>query len=689
MIWVVVIFALVFACYGPALRGELLWDDAAHVTKPELRSLDGLRRVWTDPQAAQQYYPVLHTAFWVEYRLWGEDTLGYHLLNVVLHSAACVLLALVVGRLSRGSLAATARQPDEQAGTLSGWLAAILLAVHPVSVESVAWISEQKNTLSLGFYLAAALTYLKFDDARRGAEGVAAASQRTGGRAAWWYLMASACFMLALGAKSVTATLPAALWVALWWRDGALRSRHLLPLLPWLGIGIAAGLFTAWVEQTLIGARGSAFDLTWWQRGLLAGRIVWFYVGKLVWPSNLAFVYPRWDVAATGLAWSGYTIAAGLLTLVLWWGRTKTRMPLACWLIFVGSLFPALGFFNVYPFVFSYVADHFQYLATVGIFVGVGAVFARLWLRADGRWRLPVGGLITSVVFGLAVCSNLQSRDYRNGETLYRATLARNPSCWMAHANLGVELAADPQRLGEAIEHYQVALELKPDNAEAHNNLGNALLHLAGREREAGAHFETALRLQPRSVETHLNLATALARMPGRMADALAHCAEAVRMNPNAPEGHLCSANILALNAGREHDAITEYAEALRLRPDYAEAHAGLASVLARDPTRMDVAISEYESALKLAPQDAQTHYNFALLLENLPNRIAEAEVHYEEALRLDPSYAKAHNNLAILFAQRGDYELARKHWEAAVRIDPNYEEPRRNLALLAERTRK
>jgi tetratricopeptide (TPR) repeat protein len=704
------VFALVLACYWPALQGGLVWDDAAHVTRPDLRSWSGLGRIWSDPHATQQYYPVLHSAFWIEHWLWGDATLGYHLANVLFHATSCCLLALVLQRLlvdkrahqdcapakkrfvaglaeagpafakgpvagpgsarSTGSGQATpATSPASMSfGTVACWLAALLFAVHPVCVESVAWISEQKNTLSLVFYLLAALAYLDFADRRGG----------------WSYGRALAFFGLAVATKSVTATLPAALLVVLWWKHGKLDwRRDVVPLIPWFVAAAAAGILTVWVERRLIGAEGAAFTLSPIQRLLLAGRVVWFYLGKFAWPVDLMFVYPRWDVPAAAMGWIGCLAGVLAVTAGLWMIRRRSRAPLAGWLFFVGSLFPALGFFNVYPFLFSYVADHFQYLASLGPVVLVATGFAWLLTRAALPVRVGAGGLGVLLLAALAVLANRQSRSYRDGETLYRATLERNPDCWMAHINLASELVKTPGRTSEVLDHYAEALRLRPGSYEAHNNLANELVKLPGRLPEALAHFERALQLNPAFVEAHVNLANALATLPGRMPEALEHYHEALRLDPHAPETHYCLANTLAAIPGRAAEAQAEYEEALRLRPAFAEAHDNLAGLLAKQPGGVPEALAHFEAALRIRPDQARTHYNFALLLEMAPGRTAEAFAQYQEALRLDPDFAEAHNNLAILYAKAGQLGQARVHWETALRLKPDYEDARRNLQKL------
>jgi tetratricopeptide (TPR) repeat protein len=552
------VFGLVLACYWPALRGGMLWDDQAHVTRPELRSWSGLVRIWIDLQATQQYYPVAHSAFWIEHRLWGDATIGYHLVNVFWHATSCCLLALLLRRLWRSG--AVPRGTE--------WLAALIFAVHPVCVESVAWIAEQKNTLSLVFYLLAALAYLNFDE-RRALPGRPARGSGV------FYALALMFFLLALGTKSVTATLPAALLVVLWWKKARLSWRDVVPLIPWFAAALAAGLFTSWIERYLVGAQGAAFDLSAGQRVLLAGRVIWFYLGKLFWPTGLIFIYPRWDVAVAAEGWHGCLIGALAATAALGMlARRSSKGPLAGWLFFVGSLFPALGFFNVYPFIFSYVADHFQYLASLGVIATIAAGIGLLLARAAPPVRVG-GWLVCGVLIaGLAWMSNRQSRAYRDAITLYRATLAGNPDCWMAHNNLGNELAKTPSLESEAIVHYEQALRIKPDYEEAHNNLAFELEKLPGHASEALAHYEQALRIDPDYANAHLNMANELATLPGREADAIAHYQEALRLEPDSVEARVGLAeayNNLAIvyaNQGRMDEAREHWQLALRLKPD-------------------------------------------------------------------------------------------------------------------------
>jgi len=667
----------VVLAYLPALRGGFLWDDDAHVTKLGLRSLHGLWRIWTDVGATQQYYPLLHTAFWVEHRLWGDSVLGYHLLNVALHAAAAWLLVLNLRRLAFPFPV----------------LAGLIFALHPVCVESVAWISEQKNTLSAVFYLGSALLYLRFDGTR--------------GRAP--YVWASGLFVLALLTKTVTATLPAALLVVFWWRRGRLDwKRDVFPLAPWFATGAASGLFTAQVESALIGAQGADFSLTLGQRLLLAGRATVFYAGKLVWPEGLSFVYPRWRIDA-GDAWQ-YLYPVGVLAVLaaaLWLAR-RSRGPLAGLLFFCGTLFPVLGFVNVYPFLFSFVADHFQYLASIGVIVplawGLGRVASGIPTGAVGR-----AFLLFAVPALLGVLTWRQCRIYSDSDTLNRATILRNPSAWLAHYNLAVSLGNRTGSLDESIAEYEATLRLKPDHWAARANLASAMLKEPGRTADAIGEYETAIRLNPGFAEAHNDLGIALGRDPRRLPEAIAHVRTAVSLRPDfdgamnnlgillmrrkgsldeaigdfraairiAPgnaEYHYNLANALAEAPGRLAEAIGEYRAALTLRPDFVEAHSNLGAALDRATGHGPEAVSEYEAAARLAPGNAHVHENLANALSRIPGRAADAVAEYREALRIDPDDAQGHNELGVVLSDiPGRLPDAVREFEEAVRLKPGF----------------
>jgi tetratricopeptide (TPR) repeat protein len=479
------IFTAAFAAYAPALRSGFVWDDEGFVTRSDLRSWHGLGRIWFEVGATEQYYPALHSAFWIEHRLWGDAPLGYHLANIAFHAASACLLWILLRRWRlRGAT-----------------LAAFVFTLHPVCVESVAWIAEQKNTLSLFFYLAAALVYARFEESRDNRSRAFFRDPR--------YLGATLFFILALLSKSVAATLPAALLVVSWWRRGVLRWKDdVRPLAPWFAIGAAFGLFTAWVERRFVGAAGPAFALSLTQRFLVAGRAIFFYLGKSLWPAHLNFIYPRWTPDA-GIWWQ-YLPPLGALALgaALWRIRRKTRAPLAAYLFFVGSLFPTLGFFNVYAFVFSYVADHWQYLAILGVIVPVSAALSAAAAGAPDRIRALAPAASLLLLGALGALTWRQAETYRDIDTFYQTILARNPNAWMADNNYGMILG-QAGRFQEAIPHFERALRSNPYAAEVHNNLGIAFAKL-GRPSDAAAQFEAALRIEPNYLLAHFNLALAL-----------------------------------------------------------------------------------------------------------------------------------------------------------------------------------
>jgi protein O-mannosyl-transferase len=654
------IFGATLAAYLPSLRGGLLWDDAAHVTAPGLRSLGGLWRIWFRLGTTQQYYPVLHSAFWLEHRIWGDSLLGYHLANVGLHAAAACLFALVLARI----------RPARVGFPGFEWLAAAVFALHPVCVESVAWISEQKNTLSLVFYLLSALAYLRFENGRR-----------------WpWYSAAFVLFILALLSKSVTATLPAALLLMVAWKRGRLAPRDALPLLPWFAAGACSGLFTAWVERVYIGARGEAFGLGIAERCLLAGRIVWFYLGKLLWPSDLMFIYPHWSVSVSA-AWGLGLIGLAAAAAVLWASRGWSRAPLLAFLFFVGSLFPALGFINVYPFIFSYVADHFQYLACLGIVALVaqgGAAVA--WGRGGAAARGALAAASAAVLATLFALTWRQSAHYRDAGALYLDTLAKNPACWMAENNLGVYLM-DQGSAAAAVPFLEDAVRQRPDYSDAHNNLGNALTKVPGRPAEAIAQFRTALQLEPGMTQAHANLGVALLGSPGGSAEGIQELETALRgngQNPDYADLHAKLGGALAADPAREPEAIAELGEAIRLGRDSAEVRGALGLALARSGRPGDAA-EQFARALQLSPGDASLHNNLGGALSQL-GRGPEALAQFREAVRLDPLSAGAHFNLGRALRGTGDGAEAIAEHRAAERLEPGSAEIRSSLGSVLYR---
>lgn len=556
--------------YMPAWNGLPIWDDDGHMTKAALRSLRGLVRIWIEPGAAQQYYPLVHSIFWVEYHLWGYSTFGYHLVNILLHALSALLLVRFLRRLE----------------VPGAWLAAALFALHPVQVETVAWMSELKNTLSTVFYLGAALVYFRFIQRRT------------------WQLYAGAMalFLLGLASKSVIASLPAAVLVILWWKRGKLSLKEdALPLVPFFALSLSVGTFTAWMEKKfIIGSQSADFNFTFIERTLIAGRAVWFYVAKLAWPQNLTFIYPRWDIHQN--IWWQYLFPAAVVAALAWLWRLRkwSRAPLAVFLLFIGTLFPALGYVNIYPFSFSFVADHFQYLACIAPLTLAAAGFVTVLPRLkSNRWMAEWGCAAVLALF--AVLSYQQSAMYTDMKTLWDITIAKNPDCWLAYSNRGFGLLQEG-RVNDAIADFKSALNVKPDYAFAHNNLGMALMQ-QGHDDEAVPHFQKALAVKPDYAEPYGNLGVIFFDK-GKVDEAIGSFQKAEKINPEYGDAHF---NLgIAFAAKKDFDAsIAEYRRSLEIKSADPEAYRGIALALLNEGKTAE-AIAEFKNALVFKPGDPQ-----------------------------------------------------------------------------------
>jgi len=509
-----VLLALIFFAYEPAWNGKPVFDDTMYlINTVELRSLNGLAQLWIEPQTTRQYHPLLDTVFWVEDKLWGDSMLGYHLVNILIHAVAALLLLKILRELN----------------IPGAWLACAIFALHPVQAESVAWLAELKNTLSGLFLFAAILTYLRFDQ----------------GRSVRWYPLVLLLFVLGLMVKAIVAILPAAVLIAVWWkRKGLEWKRDVAPLIPFLVLGIAAAIFTAWMEREFAGAKGEAFEFSPIERFLIAGRAFWFYIGKLFWPASLVLIYPRWNIDAS--VWWQYLfpIAALGLYAFAWAFRQQWRGLLAGLLFFAVAAVPMLGFFNISFFRLSFVADHFQYIPSIGIITPVSAGLAILLTRWHG-WRRTAGfSFCFALLATLPVLTWNQSHMYRDAETCYRTVIEKNPQSWEAHIEIGRALF-DKELLDEASVHFQRALQINPARPwRAYDGLGSVFLK-KGRIDDAIVHFEKALESNSNYPPSHTSLGRALYRK-GRFREAIAQFETSVRLLPRAAAAHSNLARMLA-----------------------------------------------------------------------------------------------------------------------------------------------
>lgn len=596
----ILILLITIIVYIPAMRGGFIWDDNFYVLgNPTLRTLDGLQQIWFDVRATPQYYPLVHTTFWMEYHLWGLQPTGYHITNVVLHSLVAILLYAILRRL-----------------TVPGaGIAAVIFAIHPVHVESVAWITERKNVLSALFYMLSLWYCLQafqlYDNPKLTSSGRWKA-----------YIAGLVFFVCALFSKTVTCSLPVVILILLWWKRGRLCRRETMLLIPMFLIGAVLGLTTAWIEKTHVGA-GREWTLSLAERCLVAGRALWFYLFSLTWPSNLTFIYPRWHVDS-GAWWQYmYPVAALGLGMVLWMMRKQIgRGPFAAALFFAVTLAPALGFIDVYPMRYSFVADHFQYLASIGPIVLFAAILSRRSMYViPGRFLPPIQAVIIVI---LACLTWMQGFMYKDIETLWRTTIARNPSAWMAHGNLG-NLLEERGDIAGATHHYKEALRLNPNDAGAHNNLGTIYLHERKYD-ECCRLFRRAIELNPDSRQAHWNLGAALFQQKHHE-EGIAH----LRLGLEDAQQHETLGNLLS-QLGRMPEAVQAYRSAINLAPYRDTVRMDLAWILATNPDERVRHSTEAISHAKAACRTMGKQY--ARKLDILAAALADAG-RFQEAIEI------------------------------------------------------
>ncbi len=653
---------LTVLAYAPALHAGFIWDDDNFLTQnPSIHAADGLRRFWLTTQASD-YWPLTSTTLWIEWRIWGMNAAGYHVTNVVLHIADSLLLWTVLRRL----------------GIPGAFLGALFFALHPVNVESVAWITQRKNLVAMLFFLLSVFCFVKTDPGAPPRPPPRPARRR-------WYALSLLAFALALLGKGSAAPLPLVLLGIILWRR-RLEAGDWIRIAPFFAVAAVFTGVNIWFQShSYEHFRNAGFV----ERMLGAGAALWFYAGKAVWPANLCFVYPQWSIHIDYFRWwipflAAAAVTAGLCIFGRRGGSAGGRAALFAWLYFGLMLVPVMGFTDVAFMLYSLVADHYQHLALIGV-TTLAAAGLVSWIGRLPTFVRPAGWTLCAFLVGvLGLLTLRQSGVYRDSQTLYTATIDHNPGCWLAHNNLANDLAAIPGRMPEALAHYEESLRLNPSYAKAHNNLANALATHPDRMPEAIAHYEEALRIDPNFAEAHNNLANALATRPDRMPEAITHYEEALRINPLLADAHYNLANALAAIPGRMPEALVHYKEALRINPLLAEAHFNLADTLATIPGRLPEAVAEYEEALRINPNFAQVHNNLANALASMPGRMPEAIAHYEEALRINPNFAEAHANLAASLATLpARVPEAIAHYEEALRINPNFPEAHLYVGLL------
>ena len=638
--------AVTLMAYGPAWHAGFIWDDDFYLTQnPLLTAPDGLRRIWFSLQSPSQYFPLTYSTFYVERALWGLNPAGYHLVNLLLHAANALLVWRVLARL----------------GVPGAWLAAAIFALHPVQVESAAWITERKNVLMGFFFLLTLWAWIKFIDGQ---------SKRP-----WrYYVLALVFYALALLAKTTACTLPAALLLILWLKRMSINWRRLAQVAPFVAMGIGMGLVAVWWECHHQGTEGNWFGMGPVERVLVASRAVWFYAGKLLWPANLTFSYPRWKISASDAGAYGWVLATAALGVVIWRARRWTgRSVEVAAAFFVATLSPLLGFIMVYTFAYSFVADHYQYLACIGpIALAAAAMEMGLGRVAWGKPFLRPALCAALLLLALGALTWRQCGMYADIETLWQATLARNPDSWLAHNNLGTMLL-EAGDVDEAIPHFQKALAIDPGLAGAHHNMGTALVQ-KGKVDEAIAEYQKALTLMPHMDKAHVNLGAALMQK-GEVDEAIAQFQMALAISSRVPGAHN-NLGVAFAKKGQLTEAIAQFRKTLETDPDDEEVRKNLAMAFAQKG-EAEQAIAQFQRVLQINPDNLEACDNLAWLLATASasslrdgaKAVALAQHAGELADRNNPFILRT---LAAAYAETGNYReaitTARRALEVAAR---------------------
>jgi tetratricopeptide (TPR) repeat protein len=634
--------------FWPALRGGWVWDDHLYINDNfQLRTLGGLWNIWFSPGSQRDYYPILQTALWVEWQLWHNETLGYHVVTLVLH----LLSALLVWRLL------------DKLGLRLAWLGGLLFAIHPVQVESAAWAAELKNTLSLPPLLLAMGFYLDYEESRKLKD----------------YFLAIVLFLAALLCKLTVVMFPVVILLYAWWKRGRIGWGDIKVSAPFFVVSLAVGLVTivsgVWDKQFDDLGSGYVPEGGLLSRLVLAGQEIAFYFSKSFLPVGLLPIYPKWAVDAwSPVDYLPWVVLGG----VVWWLWTKRqswgRHALLGLGFFVVNLMPCPGFIPTPNMGFAWTMDHFLYLPIIGLIGLVVAAMGQAEERLAPTLR-PIGVGIVAVIFALLAW---ESRSYAgifiDEETFWTYTLRHNPEAWPARNNLANVLSQKGD-IDEAISESRKALEINPNYVEAHNNLGNALLR-KGRVDEAIIEYQKALEINANTADTHSNLANAFI-LKKRIDEAIAECREALGINPNMAEAHYSLGNAL-LQKGQTDEAIAECQKALELDPTLAQAHYSIGNALFQKG-RADAAAVQFQQALEIDPNDAKTHNNLGLALFQ-KGRVDEAMDQYDKALEINPNTVDAHYNLGLVLFQKGRVDEAIVEYEKALKIDPDYGDARDDL---------
>ena len=538
--YLLALFVLVAVIYFPATRAGFVWDDSIMRDLKAVSTWGGIWDLWFDPASAYvqggrwregHYWPLLYTTFWIEHKLWGFSPAGYHVVNILIHFANTVLLWRLLARLA----------------VPGAWFAAAVFAAHPLHAESVAWIMARKDMLATLFCLVSLLMWLRFIESP------------SRGR----YASALLLFAAAMLSKSVVVVFPVTFLILQWWKEGSITRTYLLRTAPFFLVGLAIAVGDTLFYQN---AESISLGYSMAERVLIAAHALWFYVGKLLLPVDLAVIYPHWDVnVASFLGWL-YVITAVAVAAALWLLRARIgRGPLACALFFAVMLSPTLGFIDYGYMRYSFVADRYQYLGGIGVIVLFAAVATYGCDRMPGSLRKATRGAALALLALLGVATWNQAAVYKDEVTLFRHVISLNPQARNAHLNLAYALLHSEGGSEEALAAAREAVKNRPLYYSSHNVLGAALSGL-GRHEEAEKHLRRAVELNPRYAPAFLNLGESFRRR-GRYNDALEAYLAALRIDPDYPLPYVTMGYVL-FGLKRYEEAVSSMKQALSLKPD-------------------------------------------------------------------------------------------------------------------------
>ncbi len=613
-LWGSVLFLAVVLAYQPAWFAGFIWDDDAYVTgNPVVVGPLGLAEIWTTKTGAD-ICPLTITTFWLEHKLWGLNPIGYHLVNIVIHAINGVILGLVLRRL---------RIPG-------AWLGAALWTLHPVLVESVAWVSELKNTQATGFYLLSIFYFLRWLSGERKFRS-------------WDFAFMLVFAVTSMLSKSSTVILPAVLALVAWWMDRRWDRRAVVGAAATL-IFSAISILLSFSTQALGGV--GRYQRSWPERIIDAGDAIWFYLGKLVWPDPLIMIYPRWEANAAD--WLEYLPLLGAITLLLlfWLKRDTWGRPwFFAFAYFLVALLPLLGFVEHYFLRFSLVADHFQNLAAMGPLALLAAGLTRGITFLDPNSTGADKAVGVCLVAVLATLTWNQALLYQDRKALWTYVVSENPRAWVGYNNLGISLLAEGD-FNDAYACFTQAVALNPDYPTAHANLGSVLAH-GGRVGEAIEHFRRAIELDPKYAEPHIDLGTIFGQT-GRTDDSIAEFQEALAIQPYSAVTYY-NLGLVYAHARRVDDAITAFREALKWDPGDSRARNNLGAMLLQEGRYTD-AIAELQGVVDRDPKNVGARHNLGLAFSR-SGRTADAIAEFQECLRLDPADNEARRQMGLVSA--------------------------------------